>query len=125
MKTFLGLSMLALLAGCHSAVRSDDFRWSVKAPSQVSLGSKSKLRFVAEARTPDGGLVADVPYLWVVEWVGLHGTRHQGYSTHEEQITVKGSPGTAQLRILALDGDREVEVARASFEVVTEQLPAK
>jgi hypothetical protein len=126
-KTLLGLAAVAVMAGCKTpAAPAANYQWSVKAPSQVTLGSKSKLRFVVETRTPDGQVAAEVPYRWVVEWVGLHGSEHQGYSSREEEITVKGGPGKASLRILASQGeDRKVEVAHAQFDVIQETLPAK
>jgi hypothetical protein len=122
----LGLAILVLVSGCKSAAKGVDYRWSVKAPAQVPLGSGSKLRFTVETRTADGQVVGEVPYRWVVEWVGVHGSQHQGYSMREEEISAKGGPGTAQIRILAYDqSNKVVEVARASFEAVAETLPAK
>jgi hypothetical protein len=125
-KIAVALGMLGLLAGCKTAAPAAGYQWSVKAPSQVTLGSGSKLRFVVETRTPEGNVVADVPYLWVVEWVGVHGAHHQGYSSREEDISVKGGPGKASLRILASHGDdKKVEVARCEIIVMAETLPAK
>ncbi len=125
-RTLLGLAAVALMAGCKTAAPAANYQWSVKAPSQVALGSKSRLKFVVETRTPNGQGVADVPYRWVVEWVGVHGVEHQGYSAREEDITVKGGPGKASVRILASQGgDKKVEVARAEFDVIQETPPAK
>ena len=125
MRTLLGIALIGMLAGCKVAAVSEDYRWKVKAPAQVSMAPQSRLHFVVEARA-QGRLVAEVPYVWVVEWVGLHGVRHQGWSSREERILVKGDPGTAHLRILALDRYHEmVEVASASFEVTPEPPPAK
>ena len=125
-RTLLGIAAVALMAGCKAAAPAANYQWSVKAPSQVALASKSKLRFTVETRTPDGQVVAEVPYRWVVEWVGLHGSEHQGYSGREQDITVKGGPGKASVRILGSQGeDKKVEVARAEFDVVQETLPAK
>jgi hypothetical protein len=126
MKTLLAITLLALGSGCKVAAEGEYYRWSVKAPSQVPLGSGSKLRFVVEARSPDGRPVVDVPYIWVVEWVGVHGIRHQGWTGREERIQVKGDPGRAYVRILAVGPNHEtVEVARADFEVTTDIPPAK
>ena len=126
MKTLLGLTAFVLLAGCKVAATSEEYRWSVKAPSQVSLGAHSKIRFAVETSSLDGRQVAEVPYMWIVDWVGVRGIRHQGWSLREESIQVKGGPGTAVLRILAFDRHHEiVEVARASIEVGTESPPAK
>jgi hypothetical protein len=126
MKTFLATTALALtlVAGCYVAATTEDYRWSVKAPSKVSL--ESKLTFTVEARAPDGAAAIGVPYVWRVDWVGVKGTRHQGHSSDEERITVKGDPGTAVVRILVLDQAHHlVEVARATFEVTASQLPAE
>lgn len=126
MKSVLALTTLALLAGCKTAAPAGEYQWSVKSPSQVTLGKGSRLKFTVETRAHDGQAVADVPFLWVVEWVGVHGVEHQGYSSREEDIAVKGGPGKATLRILASHGDdKRVEVARAEFTVVSETLPAK
>src|SRR6185436_3927417 len=86
MKSLLGIALtLLILAGCKVAATADDYRWTIKAPAQVSLAPHSKLHFVVEARS-HGQLVAEVPYMWVVEWVGVHGVRHQGWSLREEDI---------------------------------------
>jgi hypothetical protein len=125
-KTLLGIAIVALMASCKSAAPAANYQWSVQAPSQVTLGSKSRLKFLVETKTMDGQMAADVPYLWVVEWVGVHGVEHQGYSGREQDITVKGGPGKASVRILAAHGeDKHVEVARAEFDVIQETLPAK
>lgn len=125
MKTFLATTALALtlVAGCYVAATTEEYRWSVKAPSRVSIDSK--LHFTAEARTPAGAPVADAPFVWRVDWAGVKGIRHQGRSFGEEHIVVKGEPGTAVLRILAADpAGHLVEVARASIEVSASQVPA-
>src|SRR5688572_17803508 len=115
MKIFLAVTALALalVAGCFVASEAGEYRWTVKAPSKVALDSK--LHFTAEAVAPDGTPVADAPYVWRVDWVGVHGIRHQGRSFDEERIQVKGDPGRAVLRILAVDRyNHMVEVARAT-----------
>ena len=124
MKSLLVLALLTL-AGCKVAATADDYQWTVKVPAQVSHASHSKLHVVVEAHA-QGRLVAEVPYMWVVDWVGVHGVRHQGWSSREEDIVVKGGPGTATVRVLVFDrGHNVVEVARASFEVTAETPPAK
>jgi hypothetical protein len=126
MKTLRAFTLLTLLAGCKVAATSEDYRWSVKAASPVVDAPGSKLTFVVEARAPDGRVITDVPYIWMVEWVGVHGIRHQGWSGREERIQVKGDPGPAFVRILAAShGAGTVEVARASFEVTGGTPPAK
>jgi hypothetical protein len=125
MKTFLATTVLALtlVAGCYVAATTEEYRWSVKAPTKVSL--EAKLHFTVEATTLNGTPIADVPYVWRVDWVGVKGIRHQGRSSGEERIVVKGEPGTAVLRILALDRSHHlVEVARATLDVTASQLPA-
>jgi hypothetical protein len=125
-RTLLGLAAVALMAGCKHAAPAAGYQWSIKAPAQVTLGSKSKLTFVVETRTPDGQMAVDVPYRWVVEWVGVHGVEHQGYSGKEQEISVKGGPGKASIRVLGSQGeDKKVEVAHASVEVLQETLPSK
>jgi len=125
MKIFLTASALALtlVAGCLVAATTEEYRWTVKAPSKVPMDGK--LHFTAEARSMSGTPVMEVPFVWKVDWVGVHGIRHQGSSYNEERIQVKGGPGTAVLRILAFDpAHRLVEVARATFEVTPSHLPA-
>ena len=126
MRVALGAVVVVLLAGCKSAAPAANYQWTIHAPPQVTLGSHSKLKFNVETRTLDGQLAAEVPYRWVVEWVGVHGAEHQGYSSREEELSVKGGPGIATLRILAAHGgDSKIEVARATFSVVPETLPSK
>jgi hypothetical protein len=125
MKIFLTTTALALtlVAGCYVAATTEEYRWSVRAPSKVSIDSK--LHFSVEARGKDGTPVADVPYVWRVDWVGVKGIRHQGRSFDEEHLLVKGEPGTAALHILAFDpGGHLVEVARIAVEVTASLPPA-
>ena len=59
-----------------------------------------------------------VSFFYVIQWVGLQGWDHRGVSFAEQSIRVKGSPGTAYIRIYAYDkDDKLVEVAKQSFEV--------
>ena len=125
MKTLLATTALALtlVAGCYVAATTEEYRWTVKAPSKVPL--ETKLHFTVDAHTPDGTRVVDVPYVWRVDWVGVKGIRHQGRSSDEERIVVKGEPGTAVLRILAFDRTHHlVEVVRAVFDVTPSHPPA-
>ena len=106
------------LSGCHVASYADGYRWTVKAPAKVEDAPHSKLHFVVETTSPSGAAAEGVEYVWFVDWVGVHGVEHQGSSYREESIRVKGGPGVAWLRILAVDRyGRLVEVAKASFEV--------
>jgi hypothetical protein len=124
MRIILSTVVVALLAGCQVAATAEDYHWTVKAPAKVVMEPHSRLQFVVEANTSAGTPVRGVPYIWTVDWVGIQGVRHQGWSFEEESLRVKGAPGTAVLRILAYDRwDRIVEVARASFEVTPQVLP--
>src|SRR5579862_886549 len=99
-----------MLAGCHVAAPAEGYRWILKAPAKVDDAPHSKLRFVVETSTFDGRTVEGVPYIWIVDWVGVHGVEHQGTSFREESIRVKGDAGVASLRILAVGRyDRLVE----------------
>ena len=123
MRTFLGLSLMALLASCTSAAKAKDHVWSVKAPPRVE--AESKLHFTVETTTSSGTPERDIPYVWKVDWVGIDGSHHNGRSYVEQSIRVKGSPGRAKLRILAKDAaDELTEVASAMIEVVG-HAPAK
>lgn len=127
MKTLTALTLLTLAtAGCKVAATAEDYRWTVSAPSQVVDAPRSKLRFVVHAQAADGRPAAEVPYMWVVDWVGVHGIRHQGWSGREEHLQVKGEPGTAVLRILVFNHAHDiVEVAQASFQVTAGEPNAK
>lgn len=111
-----------LLAGCLVAGPVAPYQWTLRAPASVVQAPHSKLHFTVETRTSDGSLVDDAPYVWIVDWVGIHGVEHQGRSFREERIHVKGEAGPAVLRILAHDGrDQLVEVARATILVTAPQ----
>lgn len=121
MKTFVTLSVLALLGGCKVAATAENHVWTMKAPTQVELDSK--LLFVVETHH-QGQPVRDVPFVWRIEWAGLDGIRHQGKSFREESIRVKGDPGTAVIRIFAFDlDDNLIEVTRASVRVISGGAP--
>jgi len=123
-KTLLALALvLAPLAGCKVAATGGDYRWSVKAPAQVV--EESRLQFAVEATAKDGTPVLGVPYVWLVDWVGVHGVKHQGHTGEAESIRVKGGSGRAILRVLAMEGAGMVEVASHSFGVLGGQPPAK
>ena len=119
MRTIARLMLLTLAAatGCHVAATAEGYRWSVKAPSTVMLQPHTRLTFSIEARAADGQPVAEVPFIWFVQWVGVNGVEHQGWSSREHSILVKGDPGTATLRILASGRYGLVEVARHEFKV--------
>jgi hypothetical protein len=111
------LLSVASTAGCHVAATAEGYRWSVKAPATVMHQPHSRLTFTVEARATDGQLVAEVPFVWFVHWVGVNGVEHQGWSSREHSILVKGDSGTATLRILARGPYGLVEVARHEFKV--------
>lgn len=119
MKAVLSLLGLAVIAGCSTpAAQAAAYKWKLNAPSTVVIAPQSKIHFTVETTTLDGKPIGDIPYVWVVDWVGLHGMQHNGESSHEEAILVKGGPGTAYLRILARDpNERLAEVAKASITV--------
>ena len=118
MKTMTSALLVLLLAGCHVASSAEAYRWTLKPPAIVSAPPHRRLSFSVETTTPGGAIEEGVPYVWVVDWVGVHGAEHQGRSYREESIRVKGGAGTALLRILAVDrGERLVEVARATVEI--------
>ena len=126
MKVLITASLLGLClaAGCLVAATTEEYRWSVHAPSKVSMDGR--LQFTVEARASDGTPVVDVPYVWRVDWAGVHGIRHQGRSSDPERILVKGEPGTAVLHILAFDRSHHlVEVASATVQVTPSQAPAE
>jgi hypothetical protein len=118
MRPYVVILLACALSGCHVAATAGEYRWSVKAPAKVDDAPHSKLHFTVETTTPSGAAVDGVPYIYVIDWVGVHGVEHQGHSYREEAIRVKGGTGVAWLRILAVDRyERLVEVARSSFEV--------
>lgn len=118
MKTMTSALLLLVLSGCHVASSAEAYRWTLKPPATVGSAPHRRLSFSVETTTPGGAIEEGVPYIWVVDWVGVHGVEHQGRSSREESIRVKGGAGTARLRILAIDrGERIVEVASAAVEI--------
>jgi len=123
MRALLGLSLMALLASCQSAAKAKDYTWTIKAPPSIEV--ESKLRFTVETKTASGEQPRDIPFIWKVDWVGIDGSHHQGYSYKEQSIRVKGAPGKAKLRVFANDpAGEQVEVAGTVIEVV-DHPPAK
>jgi hypothetical protein len=87
----------------------------------VSHNPNDKLVFTVETTTPEGQRVEGISYVWQVEWVNVHGSNHKGRSFEPQSVTVKGSPGTAHLRIYAYDKNQKlVEVAIHPFVVDAE-----
>jgi len=111
-----------LTAGCRTWGTTEGTQWAVKAPSKVPHNPNDKLVFTVETTTPDGQRVEGLSYVWQVEWVNVHGSNHKGRSFEQQTISVKGSPGTAYLRIYAYDKNQKlVEVAIHPF-LVDEEL---
>jgi len=118
MKTCTSALLLLVLTSCHVASSAEAYRWALKSPARVDAAPHRRLSFSVETTTSGGTSEDGVPFIWVVDWVGVQGAEHQGRSYHEESLRVKGGPGTAWLRILAFDhGDRLIEVARAPVEI--------
>ena len=117
------LFALSLLpAGCRTWATAEGTHWTVQAPSKVPHNPNDKLVFTVEATNAESQRVEGVSYVYQVEWVNVHGSNHKGRSFEQQSITVKGSPGTAYLRIYAYDKDQKlVEVAKHPF-VVDEEL---
>lgn len=117
-KSLLGLLGALLLGGCHLCAMAEDYKWTLKAPPAVVLAPHSRLHFSVETTAADGRPIAEVPYVWTIDWVGLRGVEHGGRSFREESNLVKGEPGPAVLRVLACDRyDRLIEVAQATVQV--------
>jgi len=118
MRTMTSALLALLVAGCHVATSAEAYRWTVKSPATVGAAPHRRLAFSVETTTPGGAIEQGVPYIWVVDWIGVQGVEHQGRSYREESIRVKGGAGTARLRIFAIDrGERLIEVAQASVEI--------
>ena len=124
MRAFLILSLMALLASCHSPQRDEGLLWSVKAPPQVAL--QWMLRFTVETHNPGGDLVGDLPFFWKVEWVGEESELFEGRTSREQVIPVDGRLGTATVHVFTRDvRDRQVEITRKTIEVVAPPLHAR
>ena len=118
MRFILPVLGLTLIGGCHVCAPAGDYTWTIQAPAAVAHAPHSKVRFTVETKTLDGQPAAGVPYIWVIDWVGIRGVQHNGESFREESILVKGGPGTAQLYALACAPNGHlVEVARVRLEV--------
>jgi len=105
-----------LLTACATWAPPDGVTFTVDCPERVRRGEH--LVFRVDVLSTDGSLRAGDKYGYLVDWVGLKGMVHTGRSGVEEKIAVKGSPGTATLRIYARGANRNrVQVAQRTFEV--------
>src|SRR5882757_8841106 len=86
MRPCILLLLASTLSGCHVVGTAGEYRWTVKAPAKVDNVPHSRLHFVVETTTPKGTAVEGVAYVWIVDWVGVHGVEHQGFSFREEAI---------------------------------------
>ncbi len=107
---------LATLPGCKSWVYLGDHTVTVNAPSKVHRGDN--FAFTVFVKDRAGTDLRKVEYEWAIDWVGVQGSTHKGKSGKQEEIRVKGSPGTATLHILGYDAnDVFGEIARHAFQV--------
>ncbi|HEX7901630.1 MAG TPA: hypothetical protein VF950_27980 [Planctomycetota bacterium] len=117
MKTFAAILIVLGLTGCRSWALKDDYQWAVQMPRK-SLNRGEALQFRVETRDKSGNPVAEVSFLWSVDWVGLNGSRHKGRSYEPLDIRSKGGSGEAFVRIYAYDADGNVvQVLKEPFQV--------
>lgn len=110
-----------LLGGCRTWGTVDGYKWTIKAPKKVMkhLRESNQLVFQVESHLSTGEAAEGISFYYVIQWVGLQGWDHKGTTFDDQSIRVKGSPGTAYIRIYAYDKDDKLaEVAKEAFEVV-------
>lgn len=106
--------------GCRTWGTVEDYRWTIKAPAKVQkpIRENSQIVFQVESHLVTGEPVESISFYYVIQWVGLQGWDHKGKTFQDQSIRVKGSAGTAYIKIYAYDkDDRLIEVARQDFEV--------
>jgi hypothetical protein len=104
------------LTGCGTWAKLPDHAISVVAVERLNKGED--FTFTVNIKDSSGELLRKVDYQYKVDWVGVEGPIHKAKSGVFQKIRVKGSPGTATLRILGYDAqDNFGEVAKFEFQI--------
>ncbi len=107
----------ATLAGCGTAGRAEDFRWSIDAPRTVDKGAE--FLFTVKASS-EAGPVEGVPYRYQILWPqgSINPLRHKGRSGEAQKVHARLAPGTATLVVTCENrAGLETKVAEIGFEV--------
>lgn len=109
--------MVLACLGCRTWARvEENLTWNLLVPEKVSRGAD--LVFTAEARNEKGEAVRGISFLWAVDWVGSHGSKHKGVTFEPQDLRSKGGVGEGLLRIYAYDiAGNVVQVAQKGFRV--------
>ena len=116
-RVLIACGVLALLApSCKTWVKVPEHAVTIVADSEVKRGGD--FSFCVTLKDAAGQQVYAAAYEYKIEWVGVGGLHHKAKTGIYEKIKVKGSPGTATLRILGYDAqDNFGEVATHTFQV--------
>jgi hypothetical protein len=113
----IAIGLLVLLApACKTWIKVPEHAVTVVADSEVKRGGD--FAFCVTLKDAAGQQVYAAAYEYKIEWVGLAGMSHKAKTGIYEKIRVKGSVGTATLRVLGYDAqDKFGEVATHTFQV--------
>src|SRR6266849_3845643 len=116
MKTPTYLIALALaIAGCTSWGNIEDMKWEIVL-STPTVSRGGDLVFHLKTIQLDGTQVKGVPFVWIVDWASVKGSRHKGESSYEMHLRCKGDRGQGELRIyVANQSNNLIEVCRSHF----------
>lgn len=113
-----GMALLGIpaLSGCKTWAQAGEHAVTIEAPATVHRGEK--FFFTVTVKGSSGNVLPGVAYQWKVDWGGVEGIFHNGKSTVEQRINVKGAPGAAILHIFGYDDQGQVtEVGKREFQV--------
>jgi hypothetical protein len=112
--TAFAAALLALTA-CKDWAQVGVQTLTISAPTSVSR--HGEFFFTVTAKDVEGHQTG-AAFRWSIEWVGVEGSTHKGYTNNSEKIRVKGNPGTATLRILGYDAQGNWgEIGKHVFQV--------
>jgi len=116
-RVLMACGVLALLApSCKTWVKVPEHAITIVADTEVWRGKD--FTFCVTLKDASGQQVYAAAYEYKIEWVGVGGLSHKAKTGIYEKIKVKGSPGTATLRVLGYDAqDNFGEVATHTFQV--------
>jgi hypothetical protein len=117
MRVLVACGALAFLApACKTWIKVPEHTITIVVEPEVKRGTE--MSFCVTLKDASGQQVYAAAYEYRIEWVGLEGSTHKGKTGIYQKIRVKGTTGTATLRILGYDAqDNYGEVAKQTFHV--------